>query len=56
MQQAIEILKQEYDWHSINQGTSAKGAEWEKGFIDGIEHAMLLLGVTNEFTKQRSVA
>lgn len=38
-----KVLRKEEAWHDKKRGTSGKCADWEQGFIEGIQHSRLLI-------------
>lgn len=38
-----KVLRKEQSWHEKKRGNSGKGADWEQGFIEGIQYSRLLI-------------
>lgn len=43
MNDAIELLKREIEWHKGMPGTSRHTQPWEAGFLKGMEHCLNVL-------------
>ncbi len=48
MNNAIEIVSQEIEWHKNNLGVSDQPEDWENGFICGMEHLLYLFMLVQE--------
>lgn len=44
MNDIMEALNKEIQWHKDNKGITDKGKKWERGFIKGLGHARCVLG------------
>ena len=42
-----KVLIKEEAWHDKKRGSSGKGADWEQGFIEGIQHSRLLYDIAH---------
>lgn len=52
LREIIEVTEQEVDWHTTHREISGKSADWEEGFIAGMQHIAKLSKQVNNLPGQ----